>query len=97
MATKTPPKPAPADTDAPLYSVTIRMQVGSLAGDPEYHLRMTKAEITSLLNGTAVVVRLPSRYGPANEYRFVPLSNIVEITLYDLEWPAADYIAEASA
>lgn len=80
-----------------LYSVTLRLQVGSQAGDPEYHMRMTEDEIRSLLDGTAKVVRLPERYGPANEYRFVPLTNIVEITLFDLEWPPATYIAEAIA
>jgi hypothetical protein len=87
------PIPPPEPDDA-LYSVSLRMQVGSLAGDAEYHVRMTRSEIEGLLRGTVAVVRLPDRYGPANEFRFVPLTNIVEITLYNLQWPAAAYVAE---
>jgi|SRR6185312_5041100 len=86
----------------PLYSISLRMQVSSLAGDAEYHLRMRRDEIEGILSGKATCVRLPSRYGPSralghanDEWRFLPLSNIVEITLFDFEWPAADYIAEA--
>jgi hypothetical protein len=104
MATSKPKAVASPPPNPTLYHVSLRMQVGSLAGDAEYHVQMTEREIESLLNGTATVVRLPARFGRskaagqlADEWRFLPLSNIVEITLTDLEWPAAEYIAETMA
>ncbi len=101
QAEDTPVSSAPPDT---LYHVSLRMQVGSLMGDAEYHVRMTISQIERLMNGTATVVRLPERLGratakgdTADEWRFLPVSNIVEITLTDVEWPAAEYIAEATS
>ncbi|MFT2568500.1 hypothetical protein ACMWP8_29005, partial [Escherichia coli] len=64
-----------SEPDTTLYSVDIRLQVGSIAGDPEYHVRMTWSEIEKILRGQAACIRLPSHYGPATEYRFVPLNN----------------------
>ena len=104
MATKKPKEEASSSPPAPepLYHVYLRMQVGSLAGDAGYHVQMTEHAIQSLLDGTATCVRVPVRFGnvtqrgdPTDEYRFLPLSNIVEITIQDLVWPAASYIAEA--
>lgn len=99
-AITTPVAEPPAPEQA--YNVSLRMQVGSTFGDNEYHVRMTRREIEGLLRGTVTCVRLPERYGASrnlrnqthDEWRFLPLSNIVEITLENLEWPAADYIAE---
>ena len=86
------PSPAPPDT---LYPVSFRMQVPSHSGDSLYHLRMSETEIRSALDGTARWIRLPDRFDDPGTTRFLSMSNVMELSIGNLEWPIEDFIAEA--